>query len=519
MRPLDSPGQALPSTEGIGAEFFWSADSQFIAFTAEGKLKKAPAAGGPAQIIANLPASDVYAGTWNKDGVILLGSENASNGPLLRVSASGGEATPFTELDESRQEVGHGYPSFLPDGKHYFFLARTGDSENPSAAYIGELGSKERRPLRGIASEAKYSATGHIVFIRDGALMAQPFNAKNLELSDEAYPVEDPFVQARTAIAGPFSVSASGELAYYLPTEGGGVAMSTELTWFDRTGKSHGVAGASAEYINPELSPDGKFVAYGQGSPSDIWVLDIEKSLTSRLTSDPAEDSNPQWSPDGQTIAFTADRDGTGNLYTRAVGIVANDKLLFKDDAAKRLTDWSNDGRYLAYVADGDVWALPVGSESDELSPVRVTETAFAENNARISPDSRWIAYDSDETGGTEIYVQSFPEPGFKQKVSTNGGVLPRWSRDGKELYYFTPPQTFVLFSVSTKSLGDSLEISAPSVRIPGVPGTRIFSVAPDGRFLLQVIPGTAGTAGLEFLSSIPVQNHIVVLRNWANGR
>jgi Tol biopolymer transport system component len=207
-----------------------------------------------------------------------------------------------------------------------------------------------------------------------------------------------------------------------------------------------------------------------------------------------------------------------GNLYTRAVGIVADDRLLFKDGAAKILTDWSHDGKYLAYVAGGDVWALPVSDESSEIKPLRVTETSFMESNARISPDSRWVAYQSNETGQEEIYIQSFPKPGFKQQISTSGGMQPRWSYDGKELYYFTIENAYVVMAVAVKSAGNSLEVGAPTALIPGAYGTRIFSVSADGRFLLQVVPGaSAARSLLASLSSIPVPNHIVVLRNWTN--
>ncbi len=516
VRPLDSLGQALPSTEGTGPEIFWSADSQFIGFSAEGKLKKAPADGGPAQIIANLPSTGVYAGAWNAEGIMLLGSEASPGGPLLRVSASGGKAVPATELDKSRKETAHAYPSFLPDGKHYIFLARTSDPQNPAATYIGDLDSKDRRPLPGIASEAKYAATGHLVFIRDGALMAQPFDAKRLELSGEAFPVADPFVPARTEIAGPFSVSARGELAYYVPTAGGAIGVNTELHWYDRAGKSLGVAGEGGEYTYPDLSPDSKFVAFSRGSPSDIWVLDIAKHLTSRLTSDPAADTNPKWSPDGRTIAFTSEREGAGNIYTRAVGAVGADKLLYKDDMAKSLCDWSRDGKYLAYVANGDVWALPLSGESSAGKPVRVTETAFTEYYAQISPDSRWIAYDSNETGRREVYIQSFPQPGFKQQVSTTGGVMSRWSRDGRELYYYLLTD-MVVMAVSIKPAGASLEIGAPAPLVIRPSGaSKIYSVSADGRFLLQVPPGSGSSSGaLSGLDSIPVLNHIVVLFNW----
>jgi hypothetical protein len=252
VRALDSTPQPLTSTEGTGTELFWSADSQFIGFSAEGKLKKVAFGGGPAQVVADLPGSAAYAGTWNADGVILIGSE--AGGPLLRVPGAGGELTPATELDEERKETAHAYPSFLPDGKHYFYLARSSDPQRSSAAFVGELSSKERIELPGIASEVKYSAApkgGYLVFIREGALMAQPFDAKRLEKTGEAFPLADAFIEAHAALGGPFSVSAAGGLAYLRPFNISGVAATTsaQFAWFDRSGKQLALAGPEGPYV------------------------------------------------------------------------------------------------------------------------------------------------------------------------------------------------------------------------------------------------------------------------------
>ncbi len=531
VRKLDSTAQPLPSTEGSGTELFWSADSQFIAFSAEGKLKKVAFSGGPAQVVADLPGNAECAGTWNADDVILIGCEGG--GPLLRVPAAGGQLTPLTELDKSRKETAHAYPSFLPDGNHYLYLVRSSDPQRAAAAYVGELGSKERVNVPGIASEVKFSAApkgGYLVFIRDGALMAQPFDVKRLQTAGEAFPLADAFVEGRSASSGPFSVSASGTLAYLRPILiSGGAIPNTQFAWFDRKGRQLALAGPPGPYIFgsvgeflrtlvkgelrlsgfPELSPDGKFVAFSRDVPSDIWILDIEKSLTSRLTSDAAEDSFPVWSPDGRTIVFRSTRDGLGNLYTRAVGAVEGDKPLLKDEAPKFPTDWSRDGKYIAYFTSaGDIWALPVSGESGERKPLRVTQTKFNESDAKFSPNGRWIAYVSNEPGQPQVYIQSFPEPGFKQQVSTAGGILPRWSYDGKELFYIELPN---LMAVPVKEAGSSLQIGSPaslfSLRVP-----LLDNVAADGRFLS--FSSLASGSNSTTTQSSPA--HIVVIQNWA---
>jgi Tol biopolymer transport system component len=518
VRPLDGTAYELPSTDGAGPEIFWSADSAFIGFSADGKLKKVAASGGPAQVVATLRPGGAYAGTWNAAGQILIGAESIPDGPLLRVPDGGGSLEPASELDTARKESAHGFPFFLPDGRHYFFLARSSDAQSPLAAYVGELDSKDRRPLPGIASEVKYSPTGHAVFIRDGALMAQPFDPDSLELGGQAAPVAAALVPA-AAISGHFSVAANDSLAFFRGT-GDNVAgvQNTQLVWFDRNGTREKPAGPEGIYNGPELSPDERYVAFSRNN--DIWRLDLEKNLAEQITTDPAEDRNPRWSKDGKTLAFVSMREGGSNLYTRAVGVVAQDVLLLKDSTPKSLFDWSRDGKYLVYTAEGDVWAVAVPASGDpkaEVKPERVTTTEATELTPRISPDGRWIAYVSNESAGeNNVYIQSFPGPGLKLKVSTNGGTLPRWSSDGSELYFYntTPPGWW---GVSVKVSGADLTTTPPARTIArSFPGPNAFNVSKAGRFLLQVGGGAAGGRG-NF--NVPTPAHAVVLVHWAKGR
>jgi hypothetical protein len=563
VRALDgAAAQPIPSTEGITAPgpsyqagnlghnnaLFWSADSQYIGFVAEGKLKKVSAAGGPAQVLATLPASGNYFGTWSSEGVILLASDAVAGGPLLRVSAAGGQPAPATELDASRKEQSHRFPHFLPDGRHYLYLSTTSDARDNRVVYVGSLDSSEPHPLEGIAAEVKYSS-GHLVFIRDGALMAQPFDIERRVLSGDAFPVADRFAPPG-AVTWSFSVSTTGMLAYRAVVDGATVTNTMELSWYDRKGSRLGPAGAEAEYIDPELSPDGKFVAFARGSPADIWTLDIEKGVTSKWTTDAAADLNPRWSPDGKTLAFDSTRDGAANLYMRAVGVTGADRLVLKTDAAKTLSDWSRDGKYLAYVSNNDVWALPlspdpktgvsaeafakadtstVASAKVELTPIQVTKTSFIEKLPRISPDSRWIAYVSNKSGQTEVYVQSFPEPGIEQQVSTGvieggaiGGGQLRWTRDGTELYYYTTqPQRFM--RVAIKPAGTSLNAAAPALLFPHpaprVPFSSVFSVTTDGRFLIPASPmatGVGNVAAPAATAHPAAQAPVTLIVNWA---
>ena len=499
VRPLDSAAaHALPGTEQA-QRLFWSPDSRYLGFFAQGKLKKVAVTGGPPVVICNEAGRD---GAWGSGDVILIGGQPMK--PLLRVPAAGGQVVAVTELGAN--EVSHDYPAFLPDGHHFLFMVRTGSADS-FRVYVASLDSKERRVLPGIAAGARYSPTGHVLFVRDSTLMAQSFDVGRQELSGEPFPVAD----GVPGPVAPYSVSTNGSLAYL----SGSTATNSELAWFDRNGKQLTVIGSSGQYASPELSPDGKYVAFGRGSPFDIWVLDIVKGLTSRLTSDPAFDIFPVWSPDGETIAFASTREGgTQNLYTRTVGAVEQDKLLLKSEMPKRPSDWTRDGRYLVYTAGpsapsatGDIWALPLSGGNSQ--PIRVTETPFSAQNPRVSPDGRWIAYSTAETGESQVYIQSFPNPTARQQVSTTGGIQPSWSRGGRELFYMTPD--FTLMAATVKPAGAAVEISAPTSLFRARPAfagnpdlVRSYSVSGDGRFLINVA------------SSDPLGRPITVVLNWA---
>jgi Tol biopolymer transport system component len=553
VRAIDAlAAEPIPSTEGITAApvagnsnnagqnnlLFWSADSQNIAFVAEGSLKKVSAAGGPAQVLAKLPAGGNYFGSWNESGVILLASDAAAGGPLLRVPAGGGQPpAPATELDKSRKETSHRFPHFLPGGRHFLYVA-TGSDARDRTAWVGTLDSSERRPLPGIAAEVKYSM-GHLVFVRDGALMAQPFDVDRLEPTGEAFTVAERFAPP-TALTWTFSVS-NRALAFRAAADSAPAAANTELVWHDARGARQAVAGPEAEYLVPELSPDGKFVAFARGSPADIWTLDIEKNVTSKWTTDAAHDFNPRWSPDGKVLAFDSARDGVANLYQRAVGVTGADTLVFKSDAAKTLTDWSPDGKYLAYIQDNDVWALALSTDAKgDHKPIQITKTSFTESQARISPDSRWIAYVSNKSGQPEVYIRSFPDPGVEEQVSTGAGggfgggaerAQPRWSRDGRQLLYFTAAGRSPRFmSVSVKPSGASLNAAAPVQIFPHPalrnPFSTVFSATTEGRFLMQVAPtagqaapGAAQTAAAGAAPGGPPSNGITMIVDWAAGR
>jgi serine/threonine protein kinase/Tol biopolymer transport system component len=499
VRPLDSASaRPLPGTEGA-SRVFWSPDSRRIAYYAQGTLRIVSAAGGPSMVISTVaggqdPAS--FSATWSVRDVILV---SWVNGPILRVPAGGGEPTPATELAD--KETSHNNPEFLPDGRHFFYTAESADGLN---LCVGTLDSKNRHGVPGINSAARYSPTGHVVFLRNGTLMARAFDPRSLQQSGDTFPISEQIFGPTTT--APFSISSNGSLAY----QTGESTTRSQLVWLDRSGKELAVAGPKGDYVNPELSPDGRHVAFGRGNPPDIWIRNLESGIDSQFSFHRARDYTPIWSPDGKTIAFYSEQDrkiGNGIMFTRPIGVAGDDKLLWRSDSENIPADWSRDGQYLAYTSAGDVWAL-----SDPLShnpkPQRVTETAFNETNPRISPDGRWIAYESTPPRGQrEVYIQSFPQAGTRLKVSNGCGLQPRWRRDSKELFYVTPDFGSVM-AVTITPTSSSLAASTPVRLFP----TRMFqaglgrsySVASDGRFLVNV-----DTAD----ETLPP---ITVLHNWA---
>jgi eukaryotic-like serine/threonine-protein kinase len=480
VRPLDSASaRALPGSDGA-TRFFWSPDSQHIGFFRDGNLFKIAIAGGEAQRLANGPFRD---GAWSAAGVILAGGQQGRG--LIRLSDRGGQPIVETALDASRDEISHDYPAILPDGRHYIYLARTTQAAEAWVTYVGTLGSKERRPLPGIpASAVAYSPTGHLLFIRAGTLTAQRFNLERLELSGDAIPVVEGTATARTQT---FSISENNTVAFFRAAP-----QESQLVWFDRTGRQLETAGVTGVYGNPDFSRDGRFAVFERGTPPDLWTLDLDKRVPARITTDRIGKSLPLWSPDGQTIVFVSRRDGGEGLYQRRVGVVSEDNLLRRSDVPLALYDWSRDGRYVAYGAGGNIWALPLFGTRE---PVQVTTSAFlTDSEAAFSPDGRWIAYRSDESSGIsrsgegDVFVQSFPERGFKRQVSLAGGFVPRWSPDGSELFYVAPDGTVMAVTITARGAALDIGVPTPLFR-PGLgqPNSARYDVFPGNRFMVRV--------------------------------
>jgi len=448
LRPL-ATGEARPiqGTEG-GAFPFWSPDSQFVAFFAGGKLKKVAIAGGPPLELAD--AATGRGGSWSRDNVIVF--DRALGLGLFRVSSGGGVPTPVTTLADG--EDAHRWPHFLPDARHFFYTAVTGTccpASKPGTIKIGSLDEHEPAvALLQADSSAAYVAN-RMLFAREQTLMAMAFDPDRRELTGDAVPVTRVSTEGSRYVSA--SVSQDGTLVY-----ASGGSLSTQLTWFDRSGKILGPPGEGWIDVNLSLSPDEHQVALAlrSGENLDIWTIDVARNLRNRVTSDPEPEGWPVWSPNGTTIVFGSGASGLGGLPVKARliqipvnGSGAREVLVeavgtpSRPCAARQCvlapTDWSADGRFVLYTFSGtfpatsDIWALPL---SGERKPFPVIQTEFSEGQGAFSPDGRWIAYTTDATGQPNVHIQPFLRAGAAQRISPNGGRNPHWRADGKELFY-----------------------------------------------------------------------------------
>jgi hypothetical protein len=409
------------------------------------------------------------------------------NGPLYRVSAGGGVPTPVTTLDKT--ETSHRWPYFLPDGRHFLYTV-LGAPESRGLR-IGSLDGKEnRRLLNDVSTDGEYAPQGYLLFRREGALMAQAFDADKLQFTSEPFPVAEQVGYDASINRTFFSISQTGVLAYESNSSG-----KTQLAWVDRNGKQLSSVGQPSNYFRPRLSPDEKQVAVddldAQGN-RDIWIIDLARGTPTRFTFDPAVDWIPVWSPDGSRILFSSNREGVFDLYQKPATGAGKEVLLLKSDLPKNPTDWSADGRFILYTVNDpktsfDLWVLPLFGDQ---KPFPFLQTQFNERAGRLSPDGQWIAYASDESGDWQVYVQSFPAGGGKWQISTNGGFFPAWRRDGKELFYVSPDKKVMTLDV--KGAGATFERGVPralfDLRVSDLTGAQArFAVTADGqRFLVN---------------------------------
>lgn len=423
LRTLSSNGaQPLEGTDGaIGT--FWSPDSRYIAFFAvDGKLRKIPAGGGPSEAICDL--WQTYGGTWSSGGVIVMATGLKG---LFQVPASGG--TPVRIPVPERNAADYRYPSFLPDGKHFLVTSNAG-----SGIFVVSLDSGAVQPvLPNESSPARYVEPGYLLYLHGDRLMAQPFDVKRLHVTGAPQNVAE---SVFTGFAS-FSATANGLLLYQN-------AFQTQLTWFDTDGNKISTVGSPGYVSSPYLSPDGKHAIASVTDPRQgkfkLWLYDLNQGTASPFTFGDSNDQYPAWSPDSQQVAYSSNRTGQEDIYIKPVG-GGREQPLLTSTGDKEPDRWSSDGRYVLFDFVGknthgtDVWAMPLFGDR---KPFPVAEGPGDENWGVFSPDHKWVAYASDESGRAEIYVVPFPGPGGKWQVSTEGAVTPFWTA-ANELSYVTP--------------------------------------------------------------------------------
>ncbi len=506
IRPLDSLSP-LPLSGTENSSFpFWSPDSHFIGFFADGKLKKIDASGGPPQTLCD--AAVGRGGTWNREGVILFAP--VAGNPLYRVSAGGGAPTPATRLDPARDEDDHRWPFFLPDGRHFVYMVtsfRSGGQKESIGIYAGSLDSKEEKFLLRANSSVAYAPSfakaseGYLLFFRDGSLLAQPFDAAGLRISGDPTPVAEQIQYFPQTYQVLFSASENG-LLIYQPRS---ALVGSRLAWFDRSGKEIGSLGAPGNPANPRISPDGKRVALditdSKTGNTDVWIYESSRGTATRFTFDPSEEINPIWAPDASRIVFASNLGArTFELYQKDSIGSGSQELLFKSAEGMLPADWSLDGLFILYrgwdtkTNEISLKVLPV---TGDRKPMSVVNTKGERTAGQFSPDGRWVAYCSNESGRREVVVAPFPGPGGRWQVSTAGGSEPRWRRDGRELFYLAPDGKLMAVEVKrgpTFEVGEAIPLFQTRRReLVSFGDLFSYDVSADGqRFLISTDVGEA---------------------------
>ena len=466
LRSLDSSEtREIPGTENARLLPFWSPDSKYLGFFSNNNLNKVSIADGHLTVICSVPGFTIA--TWNSGNVIVAGIE----GTLYRVSADGGDLQVLLARPGSREEVQFGGPEFLPDGDHFLYNVDSPERE-ASGLWVRSLKSGEQKRVLPFPTRARYFS-GYLLYLRDEKLVAHPFDLTKLSVTGE--PAGLTLESGHNEPVGGFHVSSNGVLAWSAKPKG-----AAELIWRDRTGKKTPVNLAAAVYRQVRLSPDAARAAVLTSDSPSIWLLDMSSGVFSRLSSGQGTESDMVWSPDGRELAFSR----RGNLFRRAVGSTEAVPF-FQSPDNKWLHDWSPDGRHLVFSRDKGVYAVPTAGEQ---KPITLVENAFAKDEFRVSPDNRWIAYNSDENGRSEVYIASFPKFDRRRQVSNSGGAIPRWRGDMKELYYLGLDGALMAVDIRP---GETLETSAPHALFQAdLPFTTVldqYDVTSDGKKFLVI--------------------------------
>ncbi len=500
IRPMDSvTAQPVIRAAATGANLIsnaaWSPDGRAIVYSMDRRLRRLDLSGGSPQGFGAANESLYGAPSWSQAGVILFTRFEAAY-RLFQIPAAGGEAKPAMAPETSGL-----FPRFFPDGRRFLYYVEGGA---PAGLYLGTLDGKAGKRLAAGSSGA-FVAPSWVLNVRGTTLTAQKFDSSSESLTGNPIPIAEQVAVLAGVSGGAFSVSPNGVLAYRRATP---LALN-DLTWYDRQGKKLGTVGEQAIYTNPALSPDGKRLAvsrFDQAADSrDIWVLDLVRGVSSRFTFDKTDHTNPLWSPDGSRLAFSWQRKGTSirSIYWKAAGGAGGEERLLEDGGNNSPEDWSPDGKFILFnVGNHDVYAVTLNGDR---KPSPVLKGDFIQDHSRLSPDGRWIAYTSQESGRREVFVQPFPPSGAKWQVSNNGGTEPSWRRDGKEMYYIEGAD---FKAVEVKASGSSFEAGLPktlfSVQLDAVIRRNRYVAAPDGqRFLFVTAPRNPDTAPF------------VVVQNW----
>jgi Tol biopolymer transport system component len=477
----------------------------FIGFATDGRIHKVDPAAGPPSVVTETTLEGLP--SWSTDGTILFARSREG---IYRVPASGGTARPLTRVEPARGEVSHLWPHVLPDGRHFLYVSISSAPDQRTlirSIQVASVDGGERRLLLTADSRVEYASPGYLLYVRDGTLLAQAFDARTLQLAGDAVPVADGLHYFMSAANAGFSVSQAGVLAYHHG------APTSRLVWFDRNGSEIGTVGNPAVHGSLRIAPDERHVAAEIVDPrsgtSDLWIYDVPHDTSTRLTSDLGSEADPVWSPDGHRIVFRSDRDGPPDLHQINASGVGMPDVLLKLAGVQRPTDWSTDGALLTYMEEDrttghSLWMLPL---TGQQQPRPYLRTRFEEGGGAFSPDGRWLAFVSDESGRPKVYVAPVSEGTGKHRVSINGGFAPRWRHDGKELFYFEPGNRLMAAPVAA---GPRLGVGAP---------VQLFRIASEVGFSRRIWYTTYDVSrrGQRFLVNVADTNPspIDVILNW----